>query len=156
MMGSVAFAEVKPPVAKRPASDNVTWTPWLTDDGGPKDYHRHWQAMVKLRCYPAYVEGRISKGQEQYRAIYRPWPPNSYWMSYHGMDNQFFAKQQRVMTGLGYRRLCYQAFTTTSGIPRIQATWMKTSKELARDPRYLGSDEKIKKHDPKKWVMAQR
>lgn len=142
-------ADPIPDAAKQKDGD---WTPWMLDDGGPNDYHLHWREMVELGYYSHSVEGRMSHGIEEYRAIFRPVliRPH-FWYSYHGLDRAMFAKEHASVTKLGFECTCYQEFTTDTGEVRIQATWVKSREAFKRDPRYLDPDGNIKQIDWKKY-----
>jgi len=110
------------PVTPRDRSDEPHFTAWMTSD----DYQNYFDRQVQNSYYPTKVEGRNNNGEGQFRAVFSPYPTESFsFDSRHGMDQQYYEEHNRLLLSEVYTRVCLQMFIDQYGIRRYQATWIR-------------------------------
>jgi hypothetical protein len=72
------------------------------------------------------IEGRSYEGENQFRAIFEPFPLGSFdFRSCHGLTEQSYVKRNRDFLSKGYMRVFLQIFDDYKGVKRYQATWTR-------------------------------
>jgi N-acyl-D-amino-acid deacylase len=99
-----------------------TYTDWM--DGAA--YQAMFNAQAATGKYPARVEGFSFAGTPLYRAAFAP-PPKSVsaWESHNGYDCMSYKAKAATLAGQNYQPVSLQAFVSSDGTRRYQATWAK-------------------------------
>jgi tetratricopeptide (TPR) repeat protein len=98
------------------------FTPWMSGS----DYQKEFEDQVQLNRYPSKVEGKNESGYNQFRALFVPFLPGSfYFYSYYGMNRSSYEERMEDLTSKGFRLESSQTFIDSIGTLRYQATWIK-------------------------------
>lgn len=90
------------------------------------EFQKEVDLQVKFNRYPSKLEGRNWMGQDQYRAIFNPFPSTPFWFdSRIGMDKKHFQEKDKKLKIQGYQRTSFHRFRNSTGETRYQATWVK-------------------------------
>jgi hypothetical protein len=101
---------------------HADFTPWMNR----RDYQMEFDIQVQKKHYPVKIEGRSYEGENQFRAIFEPFPLGSFdFRSCHGLTEQSYVKRNRDFLSKGYMRVFLQIFDDYKGVKRYQATWTR-------------------------------
>lgn len=106
-----------------------SFTKWM--DGS--EYQKNFDLKYEEGFYPIVVEAKSNfTGNIVFRACYVPFPryPSEafYFYSNHGISTENFENRHRELKADNYSLAYHQAFESSDGQVRHQATWIKSKK----------------------------
>jgi len=104
------------------------WTSWMSFDEFYETYNKN-----QNNYFPSAIEGRYSKKEYEYRAVYEPFPQNQiYWHYFYGNSKNTNDEKIKDLISKGYVLLSKQTFLDSQNQEFYQAVWVTGKNKVVK------------------------